>query len=131
MAIEGGPQLKLVGFTASADLSAKQYYAVKISGSRTVTVCAATTDIPIGILQNAPTSGQAAEVCVIGHTKVNSDGVITRGTPVGTSADGQIVTYVAGTDTTKYCIGQALVSISNAGEIGEAFVNCANIGRLA
>jgi hypothetical protein len=53
MAYEGA-QIMIPGLKASADLSAKQYYAVKISGVGTVTVCAATTDIPCGILQNAP-----------------------------------------------------------------------------
>lgn len=130
MAVEG-PQIRLPGYTASADLSAKQFYAVKISGALTVTVCAATTDIPIGILQNAPTSGQAAEICVIGHTKISCDAAITRGTPIGTSADGQLATYVAGTDTTKYSVGQALVTTTTAGDIGEAFVSFAAPARLA
>ncbi len=130
MAVEG-PQMRLAGYTASADLSAKQYYFVKISGARTVTVCSATTDIPIGVLQNAPTSGQAAEICVIGHTKVSSDGTITRGAPVGTSADGQAVVYAAGTDTTKYLVGQGLVSVSVAGDIAEAYINCASLSRGA
>ena len=130
MAVEG-PQMKLVGYTASADLSAKQFYFVKISGDRTVTVCSAVTDIPIGVLQNAPTSGQAAEVCVIGHTKVSSDGTLTRGTPIGTSSDGQAVTYAAGTDTTKYLVGQGLSSTTTAGHIVEAYVNCASPTRGA
>lgn len=130
MAVEG-PQMKLVGYTASADLSAKQFYFVKISGARTVTVCSAVTDIPIGVLQNAPASGQAAEVCVIGHTKVSSDGTLTRGTPIGTSSDGQAVTYAAGTDTTKYLVGHGLVSTTTAGDIVEAYINCASPARGA
>ena len=39
-------------FTASADLSSSQYYFVKMSAEGTVTVCAAVTDKPIGVLQN-------------------------------------------------------------------------------
>lgn len=130
MAVEG-TQMRLAGYSASADLSAKQFYFVKISGALTVTVCAATTDIPIGVLQNAPTSGQAAEICVVGHTKVSSDGTVTRGAPIGTSADGQAVVYAAGTDTTKYCAGQGLTSTATAGDIVEAYVNCASPNRLA
>lgn len=123
--------MKLAGFTASADLSAKQYYAVKISGALTVTVCAAVTDIPIGILQNAPASGQAAEICVMGHTKISCDAGVTRGAPIGVSSDGQLATYAAGTDTTKYSIGHALVTTTTAGDIGEAWVNCGSPSRLA
>ena len=47
-------------FTASADLSAKQYYFVKLSSETKVTVCSAVTDKPIGVLQNKPASGEQA-----------------------------------------------------------------------
>ena len=125
------PGLMLPGFTASADLSAKQYYAVKISGAGTVTVCAAVTDVPIGILQNAPASGEAAQVMVNGISKVNSDAGLTRGSLIGTAADGQLAAYAAGTDTTKYIIGQVLVASGNAGELATAAINCANLNRGA
>ena len=61
MAYEG-PQIKLPGLTANADLSAKQYYYVKLVGAGLVDVCSAVTDIPIGVLQNNPVSGMPAEV---------------------------------------------------------------------
>ena len=118
-------------FTASADLSSKQYYFVKMSGDNTVTVCAAVTDKPIGVLQNKPTSGQAAEITVSGETKVSSDAALTAANIIGTAADGQAAAYVAGTDTTKYLVGQMLVSTGGAGVIGTAIVNCAGIGRGA
>lgn len=131
MAWEVDGVVKLVGFTASADLSAKQYYAVKISGLNTVTVCAAVTDVPIGILQNAPTSGQAAEVCVIGISKINSDAALSRGNLIGTAADGQLAAYTPGTDTTKYVIGQVLLASGAAGELATAVINCAAPARAA
>lgn len=131
MAWEVDGVVKLPGFTASADLSAKQYYAVKISGAGTVTVCAATTDIPVGILQNAPTSGQNAEICVVGISKINCDAALSRGAQIGTAADGQLAAYAAGTDTTKYNIGTVLVASGGAGEITTAMVNCANPARFA
>lgn len=131
MAWEVDGVVKLVGFTASADLSAKQYYAVKISGAGTVTVCSAVTDVPVGILQNAPTSGLAAEVCVVGITKVNSDAALSRGNLIGTSSDGQLAAYTPGTDTTKYVIGQVIQASGAAGEYAVALVNCCNPGRAA
>lgn len=122
-------QIKVGNFTASADLSAKQYHFVKMSGNNTVTVCAAITDVPIGVLQNTPSSGQAASVCLFGITKVVADGTLAAGNLIGTSADGQADAIVAGTDTTVYTMGIAL-NAAAAGETVEMFVN-ATAGRAA
>jgi hypothetical protein len=128
MAFEAA-QIKVGQFTASADLSSKQYHFVKMSGNGTVTVCAAITDVPIGVLQNTPTSGQAAEVCLFGISKVVADGTLAAGNVIGTSADGQADAIVAGTDTTVYTMGIALRAAA-AGETVEAFIN-ATAGRAA
>jgi hypothetical protein len=130
MAYEGF-QIKVPGLTASADLSAKQYYFVKISGNRTVDVCSAVTDIPVGVLQNAPTSGQAAEVCGIGVTKVSGDADLTAGNVIGTSSDGQAAAYAAGTDTTKYACGLVVDDNTAAGGLLTAAINCWSPGRAA
>lgn len=122
-------QIKVGNFTASADLSAKQYHFVKMSGNNTVTVCAAITDVPIGVLQNTPSSGQAASVCLFGITKVVADGTLAAGNLIGTSADGQADAIAAGTDTTVYTMGIAL-NAAAAGETVEMFVN-ATAGRAA
>lgn len=122
-------QIKVGNFTASADLSAKQYHFVKMSGNNTVTVCAAITDVPIGILQNSPASGGAAEVCLFGISKVVADGTLAAGNVIGTSADGQADAIAAGTDTTVYTMGIAL-NAASAGETVEMFVN-ATAGRAA
>jgi len=122
-------QIKVGQFTASADLSAKQYHFVKMSGNNTVTVCAAITDIPIGVLQNTPSSGQAAEVCLFGISKVVADGTLAAGNVIGTSADGQADAIAAGTDTTVYTMGIAL-NAAAAGDTVEAFINT-TAGRAA
>lgn len=131
MAVEGSQPLKIGTLTASADLSSKQYYFVKISGSGTVTVCSGATDRPIGVLQNKPTSGQPAEIVVVGHTKISCDAALTAGNAIGTSADGQADAKTAGTDTTEYIVGIALRTTGAAGEIGEALINCASANRGA
>jgi len=130
MAYEG-PQIKIPGLTASADLSAKQYYFVKVSGDKTVTVCAAATDKPIGVLQNAPESGEEAEVTVIGVTKISGDADLTAGDLIGTSGDGQADAKVPGTDTTEYIAGAVILGNSAAGGLITAVINCANISRAA
>lgn len=124
MATEGVLQM-IPGLTASADLSAKQYYFVKISGANTVTVCAAATDVPCGILQNAPTSGQAAAVAYAGVSKVSSDEALTVGWFVGPSADGQADRKIVGTDVTEYIAGQVLTATGAAGGMASVLFNCA------
>lgn len=122
-------QICLGTFTASADLSSKQFHFVKMSGDNTVTVCAAITDNPIGVLQNKPASGDPAVVCVLGVSKVVADGTLAAGDVIGTSADGQADAIAPGTDTTVYSVGIA-VAAASAGETVEAFIN-ASAGRAA
>lgn len=61
-----GPQGLTIypGLTAGADLSASQYRYVKRSTGNTVVRCGA-GEYPIGVLQNAPTSGQPASVAAL------------------------------------------------------------------
>ena len=54
---------------AGADLSAKQYFFVKIDGDGDV-VLAGNGENAIGVLQNAPASGEAANIAVAGVSKV-------------------------------------------------------------
>lgn len=130
MAYEGA-QILIPGLKASADLSSKQYYFVKLSGAGTVDVCAAVTDKPIGVLQNNPASGEEAIVCGLGVTKVNSDAALSAAALIGTAADGQAAAYVAGTDTTKYLVGQVIEASGAAGGYATATVNCFSIARGA
>lgn len=124
------PVLKPGIWTAGEDLSAKQYHFVKLSG-QTVVLCSALTDVPIGVLQNAPESGQAAEVTVIGITKVSSDAALTVGLLIGPSADSQADARTIGTDTTHYVVGQVIGASGAAGGLATAVINCAAPARAA
>lgn len=115
-------QVRIGSLTAAADLSAKQYHFVKLASATTVNVCSAITDVPLGVLLNDPTSGQAAEICIFGVTKVVADGTLAAGNRIGTSADGQADAIVAGTDTTVTLMGQAIQAAS-AGETCTMFLN--------
>jgi len=130
MAYKGSQPFKIT-LNAGADLSAKQYYFVKLNSSGNAVVCAAVTDKPVGVLQNNPTSGQAAEIVVVGLTKVSTDAALAIADLVGTSGDGQAAAYVAGTDTTKYVVGQAVVTSGGADELTTIMVNCASLHRGA
>lgn len=127
MAIEGAVQI-IPGLKAGADLSAKQFLVMKISAASTVMPCAATTDNPVGVLQDAPKSGQPAAVAFAGTTKAIAGGTVTAGDTVGTDGNGKVVTYVEGTDTTKYRVGKAVTG----GASGETIsVQLQLTGRLS
>lgn len=130
MAVEG-PQPVKWSFVAGATLATKQYYFVKLSADNTVIVCAAATDVPIGVVQNAPASGGIAEVCVVGITKVSSDAALTAGNLIGTAADGQADAKTAGTDTTEYTVGQVIIGSAAAAGLATAAINCLNPHRSA
>ena len=120
-----------VTLVAGADLSALQYNFVKINSSGLAVACAAATDIPVGVLQNAPTSGQEAEVLVVGGTKIVAGAAIGEGAQVGTGSTGKAVALTAGTDTTKYVAGTLLTESAADGNIVTAVINCANPHRAA
>lgn len=140
MAFEGQQAVKLQGAVAGADLSASstQYKFVKYNGTdNQVVLCAATTDIPAGVLQApAPSSavGTPVEVLAIGVTKVQISGSLSSGNTIGTDGNGRARSNVAGTDTTKYIVGQYMATQgggTTAGDYGTAVVNCASPARGA
>lgn len=105
--------------TAGADLSAKQFFAVKLSTSTDRTVALASTggEVIYGILQNKPTSGQAADVCIFGLTKCFAGAAVTRGDLLTTDTSGRAITATSG----KVAWGQALES---AGAASVLFLAC-------
>lgn len=87
-------------FEASADLSTKQYYGVKLGaaaskgGGVKCSLGAATSDVGLGVLQNKPGSGQEARVRLLGLSKAVVDGLsvpIAIGDFLGLSANGRLV----------------------------------------
>lgn len=129
-AFSGAMPLKLSGAIGGTGCTAAtaQYRFVKISADLTVIPCAATTDVPIGVLQ-APcvTVGDPVEVVVSGQTQLQADASITIGSTTGliaTSADGQAQAAVAA----QYVVGQAfaIAGATTAGTLITAVVDCAS-----
>ena len=116
-----------VAFTAGEDLSSAQFKFLTMESDGQVDLADAETDIAIGVLQNKPTAGQAAQVMISGITKVEADETLAAGNLVHPSADGQAAVFAAGTDTTKYCAG--IVLAAAAGQL--ATVLLGNYGRGA
>lgn len=130
MAYQSAQPVKIT-LEAAADLSAKQFHFVKLDANGKAAICAAATDVPIGVLQNKPTSGQAATIVVVGVSKVSSDAALNEGDLIGTSSDAQADAKTPGSDTTNYVVGQMITATGGAGVIGTAAINAANPHRAA
>lgn len=110
---------------SSADLSTSQYSVVKLVGDAEVDKCTAVSDVPIGVLQNEPDSGEAAEVMGAGVTKLKVGSSWSAGDSLGVSSEGlgQSVT-ISSTASDASVIGQAMEGSGAADSIGTALINC-------
>lgn len=91
---------------ADSDLSAKQYYILKISADDKVDIVTSSGDVPYGILLNEPDAdGKAAAVCIGGTCEVECGGTITQGQFVGCDSAGKAV---AKTTDGDHVIGVAI-----------------------
>lgn len=108
----------IVSFEAAADLSAKQYRAMKMATGGKVDVFSGATDVPIGILQNKPKSGETADVLILGISKVDSDAALAVGDIIAGQTDGQL--EVA--DAADYPMGQVVLASGAAGELASAVI---------
>lgn len=81
-------------FTAGADLSSYQYRFVYMTAENTITYTGASGS-PIGILQNAPESGQDAEVMLYGISRLSMSATCSVMAKIGCAASGQGVAVTA------------------------------------
>jgi len=121
MAFEA-PAYRVPTLVAAADLSDYQFHFVKLTDENTINVCDAITDVPIGVLQNDPDEGEAAEVVAIGVTKLVTEENLTAGQLVSTNANGHAILCEPGSDTTVYIAGIALAD-STSGETASILIN--------
>jgi len=124
MAYELGPQT-IVSLSAAEDLSGSQYMVVycDTNGDAALNDDGG-TEIPLGILQNAPTTGQTAEVVVAGVTKAMAGtNFALQNILCAVDTTGKIVTGSPG----DYAIGQPLTAPGADGEIFTALVNFATV----
>ena len=110
---------------AAASLASNQFYAVTLESDGTVARHNSVTDVPFGVLQNTPASGKAAEVMVIGRTKVEFGETVTVGALIRFGANGKAYIFEVDVDITAYCAGTCNEG-GDAGEIGMAMVQCCN-----
>ena len=113
---------------ASADISDNQWHGMKMSAEGEVTVCAATSDIPIGILTNKPAAdGREAAILVVGVCPVVAGETITYGDQIRIDGDGHALVWTPGTDNTMYVVGRCI----RGGAVTEKIVAVINCGAAA
>jgi hypothetical protein len=76
---------------AGEDLTAKQFYIVQLDATGKIEVAEGATDLVVGVLQNAPYTGEQATYRFAGTTKVISGGTIAIGAMVTTDTAGKAV----------------------------------------
>lgn len=85
--------MTVYSFEAGSDLSAKQYHAVLLDEDfRVDAITNGNAQVPIGILQNDPISGEAAEVALMGEVCfAEAGGSITYGNALSVNNDGELI----------------------------------------
>lgn len=120
-------ELNLFSVTVQAgqDLSTHKYKFVKLNTSGQVVLCAATTDLPYGILQNAPGSLQPAQVMRQGISRLVFGGSIaTAANNVGTDAAGKGTVFAAGVaGTAAYPVAFCEEGVNTADLIGTVSID--------
>jgi hypothetical protein len=89
-----------ISLDAASDLSAKKFYLAKGSGTFGCDLAGAASEDLLGPIQNAPESGQAAEIRILGISKVECGGTISIWDKVTSDANGKAVTAA---DGERYC----------------------------
>lgn len=136
---------------ATGTTNALAFNPASSNGGPVASLVTATTDRPLGVLQNQPTIRNAAsgtvealaeaEVTISGITKVVAGGSITAGSAISTNGSGQAVavsfsatgatgaTYAAPL-ATSFVLGTAITG-GASGDIITVAVNCSAAGRAA
>lgn len=115
---------KTLTFVAGETLTSDQYKIMKLDSSGNVVKATALTDRPIGILQNAPGSAGAAEVCIEGLSKMVFGGSVAILGLVGSDSAGKgtAITVAAGGTVYNYAVGQVTRIVTTAAGIGQVLV---------
>ena len=125
------PLFQISRVCGTVSLATKQYHFVKLHTDGTVLICAAATDRPIGVLQNAPAVGEEATIMVIGISKVSSDAALAIDVAIGPSSDGQADAKTVTTDATEYVCGRVLTASLAAAGLVTALIDCMAPHRAA
>lgn len=97
-------------FVAVEDLSTYQYFLVVNSTGGVGRVGTAGARLA-GILQNKPKASEAADVTMLGYSRVKAGGTIALGDAISSTASGTATSAASG----DYIIGQAITAVASGG----------------
>lgn len=104
-------------YSSTASLSgpngAGQFLLMKCTTGGKATLCAANADVPIGILQNDPVSGAAANIAFAGVSKVVVGASVSAGAALMSDTSGRAITQTG----TNPVIGYALDAATAANQL--------------
>ena len=101
-------------FEAGQDLSAKQYYIMKLASDGQIDPAGAANTQSEGVLQNDPAAaGREAIVCVYGVTKCVAGEAISIGDAISTDTAGKAVVSASG----EFILGKAITAAGADGDI--------------
>jgi hypothetical protein len=108
---DGSQTVAAANLSTSASLggvsSSGQFLAVYISGPRAVNIQTNAGASIYGVLQNTPTSGQAADVGILGITKAVAGAQVTAPTGLKVNTYGRFITATGGDVKVAYAIESA------------------------
>ncbi len=117
--------LSVGSLSCVTDLSGQQFRFAKLSAARTLAVCAAATDKPLGVIQNKPVgtagSPQPVDLMVTGVTKLVAGAAVAAGDDLTADATGRAITAVAAGGANR-SYGVALEAAAGAGVVFEALL---------
>lgn len=101
---------------AGESLASAQFYIVQQNASGDIEIGEGATDLLVGVLQNAPASGEQATYRFLGTSKVVASGAISIGDWVTSDASGKATTTTTDKDVV---VGRALQAAAADGDIIE------------
>lgn len=125
MAVEA-PGYKLPGIKVASSISSDldQFSFVTLNGDFEVVPSGGSSESPVGIVQNTPTGGEAADIVAEGMTKVHTGAsTMAAGDRIGANSSAHAVTIPDSSDSDKYIAGYMMES-AGSDVIGTAVVDC-------
>lgn len=111
-----------VSYEAAEDLTNDQYR-IMVLASGKVRRPDAATDIPLGVLQNAPAAGEAAVVRLVGISKIQFGGIVAEGNLIK-------LEYVSATDAGKGLVGSQSTEAAGVITFGDTIIARCLIGGI-